>query len=207
MFDRSNGPTRLRHRKGRLATGVLTMLVAALAATVAATSSAGSTQDSSFTATALTPSEIIEASKSLTGGLAESDPSLLGRTDATPVNVMVKLDYDSIATYEAASRACLRRAPRVTGEELRTTRRAVDAYESYVARVEAEIRRRSSRRCRGAGATVVPEVYGGARCGSPRTEIGDLLGVDGVVAVQKDSLAQPLTDATPAFLGATSVWP
>jgi subtilisin family serine protease len=40
----------------------------------------------------------------------------------------------------------------------------------------------------------------------PANKIGRLLRVPGVVAVQRDSLEQPLDDAT-AFIGATNVWP
>ena len=40
----------------------------------------------------------------------------------------------------------------------------------------------------------------------PANQIGALLKVDGVVAVQQDTLEQPLDDNT-AFIGATRVWP
>src|SRR5438270_830023 len=50
-------------------------------------------------------------------------------------------------------------------------------------------------------------IYGGVSMTLPANAIGDLLSVDGVVSVQQDSIAQPLTDVTPAFLGATQVWP
>ena len=40
----------------------------------------------------------------------------------------------------------------------------------------------------------------------PANKIAKLLAVPGVVAVQKDTLNQPLDDNT-SFLGATNVWP
>ncbi len=40
----------------------------------------------------------------------------------------------------------------------------------------------------------------------PANQIGALLQAKGVVAVQKDTLNQPLDDNT-SFIGATSVWP
>src|SRR5438105_15916282 len=40
----------------------------------------------------------VRAIKSRLGLVAQSDAALLGRTDATPVNVVVKLDYDSVAS-------------------------------------------------------------------------------------------------------------
>ena len=59
-----------------------------------------------------TPDEAIDGNKSLTSRIAETDPALLGRTDATPVEVLVKLDYDSVATYQGASTASRRPARR-----------------------------------------------------------------------------------------------
>ena len=50
-------------------------------------------------------------------------------------------------------------------------------------------------------------VYGGVSMTLPANKVGDLLSVNGVVAVQEDALEQPLTDVTPAFLGADQVWP
>ena len=55
-----------------------------------------------FSATGLSPSSIITGAKSTTGKLAQTDPSLLGRTDVTPVHVVVKLDYDATASYAGA---------------------------------------------------------------------------------------------------------
>ncbi len=55
----------------------------------------------------------VDVAKSLTGRLAETDPSLLGRTSSKLINVIVKLDYDAIGVL---SRVHL---PRVRGHEPR----------------------------------------------------------------------------------------
>lgn len=49
-------------------------------------------------------------------------------------------------------------------------------------------------------------VYGCVAAQVPANAVDDLLKVDGVVAVQKDSIERPQTDATPQFIGATDVW-
>ena len=49
-------------------------------------------------------------------------------------------------------------------------------------------------------------VYGGVSATVPADSVADILKVDGVSAVQKDSLNQPLDDNTD-FTGATAVWP
>ena len=41
----------------------------------------------------------------------------------------------------------------------------------------------------------------------PANQIDELLAVDGVVAVQPDVAEQPLTTVSPAWIGATDVWP
>ncbi len=121
---------------------------------------------------------------------------------------MVKLDYDSVATYEGNEPGLPATSPAVTGQELQDNQAAVAAYESHVAGIEAEIQQEIQAEVPQAQVRESFRVaYGGLAMRVPANRIGDLLGVDGVVAVQKDSLARPLTDATPAFLGATNVYP
>jgi subtilisin family serine protease len=174
---------------------------------LAAGAAAGGTAAGPFTATPLQPAETIEGVKSQTSRLAQTDPSLLGRTDATPVSVVVKYDYDSTATYEGGVQGLAATSPKVTGKKLKANRGAVAAYEAYAARVESQIT--------SAVQSAVPsaqigqsfrDVYGGVAMVVPANRVGDLLAVDGVVAVQQDALAQPLTDASPQFIGATSAW-
>src|SRR5207244_888145 len=50
-------------------------------------------------------------------------------------------------------------------------------------------------------------VYGGVAATVPANRIADLLAVPGVVAVQRDALRQPLTDSSPAFIGAPALYP
>jgi subtilisin family serine protease len=148
-----------------------------------------------------------EAAKSMSGRIAQSDPELLGRSDAASVNVMVKYDYDGLATYAGGIPGLAATSPKVTGKELKENPAAVAEYSRYVDGLTADI-----------GAAVesaVPSAsihesfetaYGGVTMTLPANQIDDLLAVDGVVAVQKDVLNQPQTDVTPGFIGATAAW-
>lgn len=150
----------------------------------------------------------VSTTKSLLGQLAQSDPALVSRADANPVNVVVKLDYDSVASYGGNVSGYAATSPRRTGKKLKQNRQAVDAYSSFIAGVEAKVvsgirARVPSASIRGSFRTV----YGGVAATLPANQVKELLKVDGVVAVQSDVLLQPTTDATPAFTGADQVWP
>ena len=182
----------------------LCLLTAAAAVPVAAT---GPRDPSRFTATPLTPDTTFVGAKSASGAAAQTDPALLGRTDSTPINVIVKYDYDSTAAYAGDVAGLAPTSPRVTGRKLHQNKAAVAAYDRYTARVSAGI---SARVTRAVPAATIGEsfrtVYGGVAAQVPANQVADLLKVEGVTAVQQDSLEQPQTDTTPAFIGATDVW-
>ena len=134
------------------------------------------------------PDEVLTGSKSLSSRIAQTDPALLGRTDATPVQVMVKLDYDSVATYQGSVDGLAATSPSVTGDELTGRSQAERAYASYVADVEEAFARRARRgrarrrwsasrcaRCTAASPLTVPA-----------NSIDAVLAIPGVVAVQQD---------------------
>jgi hypothetical protein len=155
-----------------------------------------------------TLSGTVDASKSATSRLAETDPALLGRTDATPVTVMIKLDYDSAATYAGGVKGVPATSPSVTGKPLSGKSTAEKAHNAYAASQEAAFK--------SALASKVPSarvgssfrtVYGGVEAVVPANKVKDVLSIGNVVAVQSDSLNKPLTDASPAFIGATTLYP
>jgi len=169
---------------------------------------AGSASPSKFKSGApVTVDSTIVAAKSTSGSLAQTDPALLGRTDTTPINVMIKYDYDATASYAGGVFGLAATSPAVTGKKLKDNRDAVKAYEDHTTKVS-----------KGIGADIqkaVPKaklrrsfqtVYGGVEAQVPANTVADLLKVPGVAAVQQDSLNHPLDDNT-AFLGATNVWP
>lgn len=160
-----------------------------------------------FTATPVEATARTVGAKASTSAVAESDPGLLARTDATPVPVVVKLDYDAIATYQGGRPGLAATSPSVTGRALTDATATRSAYARDVARQEQEIT--------GAMTRAVPEVsigrsfrvvYGGVAAVVPADRARDLLAVPGVVAVQPDVLNQPLTDASTDFIDAPAVW-
>src|SRR4030095_1334366 len=78
-----------------------TLISAAAAMAFVAANLSGSAPNAAglFTAKPLTPASTYAGGKSLGRNVAQSDPSLLGRTDSTRINVMIKYDYDPTASY------------------------------------------------------------------------------------------------------------
>jgi hypothetical protein len=148
-----------------------------------------------------------EGDKAPTSRLAESDPELVSRMDATRVSVLIKLDYDSAATYGGGVPGLAPTSPSVTGEALSEADPAVQAHDAYAAEQEAA--------AIAAIQAVVPQarfgtslriVYGGIAATVPANRIKDIVQVDGVVAVQADEIQQVLTDSSPEFIGAPTIY-
>ena len=160
-----------------------------------------------FTATPLTPDSTFSSAKSPTGKVTQTDPALLGRTDSTPINVVIKYDYDPTASYAGGVAGLAATSPSVTGKKLKNNKAAVDAYEQYAKQVSANT---SSAVTAALPSAVIGQefvtAYGGVAAQIPANSVADLLKVAGVAAVQSDNLEQPLSDAT-GFIGATAVWP
>jgi subtilisin family serine protease len=210
MKSRLRGQLPVRHRRARplVVLGAAVALVAVLGYAASGASSATG-QASKFEAVPLEADGApIQAPKSRVGRIAQTDPELLGRSDSTPVNVMVKLDYDSVATYTGGVQGLAATSPKTTGKKLKENKGAVDAYQAHVATVEQGIV--SDIQSEVSGETIRASyrvAYGGVAMQLPANQVDDLLSVDGVVAVQRDTLRQPDTSVTPAFTGASAVWP
>jgi subtilisin family serine protease len=173
-----------------------------------AASGAGGGPTDRFTAKPVAVGGVVDGVKSRTARIAESDPALVGRTDDAPVNVVVKLDYDSVAAYDGGVAGLAPTSPSVTGKKLDANPAAVGAYERHVAAEERAIVSDIEQAV--PAATVRASfrvVYGGISMTLPANQVRKVLSVDGVVAVQRDTLEHPLTDVTPQFLGATNVYP
>jgi hypothetical protein len=169
---------------------------------------AGSASPKQLTAKALTPESTIDAAKSVSGELAQTDPTLLGRTSSNPINVLIKYDYDATASYAGGVGGLAATSPAATGKSLEANRGAVNAYEAHTAEVSSKITAEVTKAVPEARITrAYQAVYGGVAARVPANSVADLLDVDGVAAVQKDSLEQVQTSVTPAFIGASDVWP
>ena len=150
---------------------------------------------------ALTPAQpqqentiVVKAAKSRLGGTAQSDPALLGRMDASLVNVLVKLGYDPVANYDGDVPGFAATSPEKTGKKLKQNKAAVEAYTRYVVAYESKVLDRIKANVPTAKVRQsFHTIYGGVAMTLPANRIGDLLSIDGVVAVQQDSLEQPLT--------------
>ena len=162
---------------------------------------------SQFQATPLTPDSTYVGTKSPTAQIAQTDPALLGRTDSTLINVMIKYDYDATASYGGGVAGLEATSPSVTGKKLKNNKAAVDAYEQHAKQVSTEV---SSAITAAVPSAAIGEAfvtaYGGVAAQIPANRVADVLKVAGVAAVQSDSLEQPQSDAT-QFIGAVDVWP
>src|SRR5256885_10076038 len=81
----------------------------------------------------LVPADRITGTKTATSRLARTDRTLLGRHDATPLPVLVKLDYDPLATYGGGVAGYPATSPSATGRPLSGS---ADEHR-YTARTEA----------------------------------------------------------------------
>ena len=92
-----------------------------------------------LTATPLTPTSRIDGYKSSSAALAKTSPGLLGRSDATLVPVMIKLDQDSLAGYRGGIDGLAATSPAVTGSDLDLGSSAARSYTSYLKKNEAQV--------------------------------------------------------------------
>jgi subtilisin family serine protease len=204
----SSAPRSGARRRGALGLvavlGALALIVATLPAAVAAPKTAGGRE---LKAKPLTATTRVTGAKSASGKLAKTDRSLLGLKSSQPVNVVVKLDYDSLAGYRGGVKGYAATSPSVTRRKLNTRDANVRRYAGYVAGVEGSFKRALQARVPGARTgRSLRTVYGGVAVKVAGNRIADLLRIPGVAAVQKDELQKPLTDASPAFIGAPTIY-
>lgn len=182
-------------------------VLAAFAATP--TVSVAASDRGQLTAKALLPTSTITAAKSGSGQLAQSDASLLSRTDTARVSVMVKLDYDAAASYRGDLAGYAATSPSVTGRTLKGTTSAEKKYNAYTGRMDRSFRSELAAKLPTAKAgPSVRQVYGGVPVRLPANQAKSLLSLPGVAAVQADKLQQ--VDATtvesPVFMGSPTLW-
>jgi hypothetical protein len=185
------------------ALAVLALLLLAVPASAAPAQTSGQ----KLTATQLTPAGQVQGAKSASSRLARTDRSLLGQRSTAPVRVVVKLDYDSLAAYAGQIKGLPATSPAVTGRPLNLNSDAARRYQSFVQGIEQRFldSLRASVPAATAGARL-RTAYGGVALALPGNQVAALLKLPGVIAVQRDALAQPLTDSSPAFIGAPTIY-
>ncbi|MDX6454182.1 MAG: hypothetical protein QOD48_289, partial [Gaiellaceae bacterium] len=155
----------------------------------------------------LTPESTFSAAKSSSGYLAQTDPTLLNQTSSSPVNVVIKYDFDATASYTGGVAGLAATSPRATGKSLKANAGAVAAYDRYTSGKADAISAAVKQAVPSANiGQTFQTVYGGVAAKVPANSVNALLQVPGVAAVQRDTLQQPLDDNT-QFIGATGVWP
>jgi subtilisin family serine protease len=181
--------------------------LAVLAAGAGATPPPTPADQVTLTATPLTPASRVDGAKSATSRLAQTDESLLGQRSTAPINVVVKLDYDALAAYAGQIRGLPATSPSVTGRPLNLRSVAARRYQGYIQGVEQRFLDAMGVRVPAARAgTRLRTAYGGVALALPRNQVAELLKLPGVVAVQRDRLEQPLTDSSPEFIGAATIY-
>ncbi|MEV4803217.1 S8 family serine peptidase [Nonomuraea sp. NPDC049421] len=197
----------LLSRLRRLVTVAAGLSLVLAAAPLPGAAAAPDPPDKKWTAIPLTPSAVVDGAKSPTGKLAKSDPALLRATSPTPVNVVVKLDYDSLAAYQGGLPGLAGTSPSVTGRALDTRSADARKYGEHIEEVEntflAELRSKVPGAVAG---QPLRTVYGGIALRIPGDKADEVLKLPGAVAVQEDKPEQLLTDSSPAFIGAPTIY-
>jgi hypothetical protein len=161
-----------------------------------------------LTAQQLAAPSRVRADKAPSSRLARTDQALLRRTDSAPVSVMIKLDYDAVASYRGGVSGFQATSPSVTHKALTGKSAAERRYDGYAAKQEDKFVTALKR--------LVPQakvgrslrlVYGGIAATVPANRLKDVAAISNVAAVQRDAMAKPLTDSSPAFIGATGLYP
>jgi subtilisin family serine protease len=197
-----------RRRRSRFAVaGAVALALAVLAAPSGAGAAPTQAGQPKLTAAPLTPVSRVQGAKSASSRLARTDTSLLGQRSTTPVHVVVKLDYDSLAAYAGQIRGLPATSPSVTGKALNLRSDAARRYQGYAQDVEQRFLDALRARVPAARArTRLRTAYGGVALTLPSNQVAELLKLPGAVAVQRDRLEQPLTDSSPAFIGAPTIY-
>ncbi|WP_051366298.1 S8 family serine peptidase [Hamadaea tsunoensis] len=139
-----------------------------------------------------------------TSSIARTDRSLLGRRDSGRVDVLVKLANAPVATYTGGVRGFAPTSPSVTGRPLADSP-AERAYDRFLQQQQTAFEQAAAKLPGFRAGRALRTVYGGVAASVPANRIADLLKLPGVVAVQKDEVRQPLTDASNQFIGADQV--
>ncbi|GLW13188.1 peptidase S8 [Microtetraspora sp. NBRC 13810] len=149
----------------------------------------------------------LHGAKSDTGKLAESDQALLQSTSGQQVNVMVKLDYDSLAAYKGDLPGLPATSPAETGRSLNVKSAEAQKYEDHIEKVEGDFLGALAKRVPGAQVgQKLRTVYGGVALRLPANKAAELLKLPGVAAVQEDKPQQLLTDSSASFIGAPAIY-
>ena len=152
-------------------------LAIVLSVVVSATATAASNPDDlSVVNGGVSQVDAFDAPKSVSGKLAQTDPSLLNKTSAELINVVVKLDYDAIGSYAGGIGDLKATSPSVTGRSIHDNARAVSAYRAYLSKIERTALNQVNTKIASATVgSVFRLAYGGFSLRLPANQVGALL--------------------------------
>ncbi|CUR60027.1 Serine protease, subtilase family protein [metagenome] len=154
-----------------------------------------------------TKASTVTADKAPSSSLARTPASLKKLTSAKPIPVMIKYDYDAVASYAGALSGYAATSPSVTERSLSAKSGAKSRYLDFLRTRESKITSRVQAAVPSAKVTGSYKiVYGGVAATIPGNSVNELLAVPGVVAVQRDSLNQLLTDSSTTFVNADAAY-
>src|SRR4029450_209824 len=138
------------------------------------------------------PVDQAAVAKSLTGRLAETDPSLLGRSSSKLINVIVKLDYDPATVYAGGLAGLKATSPSVTGRSLDRHAAAAGKYQTYAKGFEARATRAIQAQVPAAQIGQSFQLaYGGLSMRLPANQGSEVLAAAGGAAGQRGAVAGP----------------
>jgi hypothetical protein len=124
------------------------------------------------------------------------------------VSVIVKLDVDSVASYDGGIPGLAATNPAVAGtDKLDLNSPAVQQYQAYVDGVQKDFEETATKSIAGAEVTNRFDlILGGVSLVIPADQVSTLTKLPGVVAVYPDELLHLDTDNSPQFIGAPTAW-
>lgn len=200
-----------RNSRRSLARLAATSAVVALTAAGLTTVSASAAEDDThgLRLSAVQPVQVSsgEADKAMSSRLARTPAGLLRLTSPKKIPVMIKYDYDALASYTGTVKGYAATSPSVTDRALTAQRAASARYLGYVTSREQAITSEITDAVPTATVTrSYRVVYGGVSAFVPGNAIRTILKVPGVVAVQRDTLNKTLTDSSTDFINAPAAY-
>ncbi|MDQ1440146.1 MAG: hypothetical protein QOG97_374, partial [Acidimicrobiaceae bacterium] len=195
---------------GGTATTMVALMLGSTSAGAAPPSGSQLTVNSQLTGQ-LSP-QTATAGGAMSSRVAQSDPAVLNLTGTAPTSVMVKLDYDPLATYNGYLPGLAATSPAVTGHKLNSASKEAVAYSGHITAVEqgfvSALRKAVPTASVG---RAYHTVYGGVAVTVPANAVPSLLKLSGAVAVQSDSLHQvnqatPVADDDAEFIGGNTAY-
>lgn len=186
----------------------LVLLVATLALALLPASAAGAPEDDLSPAGAQ-PQLVnrVAGHKAPSSRLAETPAGLRRITSPKPVPVLIKYDFDAVASYTGTIAGLAATSPAATGRPVRVGGAAERDYLGFLREREQTISADVVAAAPGTEVTRRFEiVYGGVAATVPGNRIREILRVPGVVAVQPDSRNRLLTDSSTDFINAPAAY-